>query len=42
MESRIQMKDFIKFEDDFKKLSSEVKDKKVRDELASEDLVQAF
>jgi hypothetical protein len=42
MESPIQMKDFIKFEDDFKKLSSEVKDKKVRDELISEDLVQAF
>ena len=42
MESLIQMKDFIKFEDDFKKLSSEVKDKKVRDELISEDLVQAF
>jgi hypothetical protein len=36
------MKDFLKFEDDFKKMSIEVKDKKVRDELTSEDLVQVF
>ena len=42
MESPLSMKDFLKFEDDFKKLSSELTYKKVRDELTSEDLVEAF
>jgi hypothetical protein len=36
------MKDFLKFEDEFKKLSGELTYKKVRDELTSEDLVEAF
>ena len=42
MQSALNIKDFLKFEDEFKKLSSEIKDKKVRDELTTEDLVQAF
>jgi hypothetical protein len=36
------MKDFLKFEDDFKKLSKELSYKKLRDELTYEDLVEAF
>ena len=42
MESRLNIKDFLDFEDLFNELSKDVKNKKVRDKLANEDLVQVF
>ena len=42
MNTPLQMKDFIEFEDLFNEFSKDVKNKKVRDQLTSEDLVQDF
>ena len=42
MQSTLQIKDFLDFEDLFNEMSKEVSGKKVRDKLTSEDLVHAF
>ena len=42
MESPLNIKDFLDFEDLFNDLSKDVKNKKVREKLTNEDLVQAF
>jgi hypothetical protein len=42
MQSPLQIKDFLDFEDLFIVLSKEVTNKKAREKLTSEDLVQAF
>jgi hypothetical protein len=42
MESLLNIKDFLDFEDLFNDLSKDVKNKKVREKLTNEDLVQAF
>jgi hypothetical protein len=42
MESPLNIKDFIDFEDLFNELSKDVKNKKVREKLTNEDLVQGF
>ena len=42
MQSPLQMKDFIEFEDLFNELSKEVYGKKVREKLTSNELVEAF
>jgi hypothetical protein len=42
MESPLNIKDFLDFEDLFNDLSKDVKNKKVREQLTNEDLVQAF
>jgi hypothetical protein len=42
MESPLNIKDFLDFEDLFNELSKDVKNKKVREKLTNEDLVQGF
>ena len=42
MQSTLQIKDFLDFEDLFNELSKDVTNKKARDKLTSEDLVHAF
>jgi hypothetical protein len=42
MESPMNIKDFLDFEDLFNELSKDVKNKKVREKLTNEDLVQGF
>jgi hypothetical protein len=42
MESPLNIKDFLDFEDLFNDLSKDVKNKKVREKLTNEDLVHAF
>ena len=42
MQSPLQIKDFIDFEDLFKELSSEISSKELRKKLTNEDLVKAF
>ena len=42
MQSTLQFKDFIDFEDLFNDLSKEINSKEARKKLTSEDLVKAF
>jgi hypothetical protein len=42
MESPLNIKDFLDFEDLFNELSKDIKNKKVREKLTNEDLVQGF
>jgi hypothetical protein len=42
MQSPLQIKDFIDFEDLFKEISGEISGKELRKKLTHEDLVHAF
>jgi hypothetical protein len=42
MQSPMQFKDFIDFEDLFKEISFEINSKKAREKLSNEDLVKGF
>ena len=42
MQSHLQIKDFLDFEDLFNELSKEINSKEARKKLTNEDLVKAF